>query len=53
MDQEKSKEKGPWSAFMTFFSMGGFLMILAMGAAVAVFMSYLTNQFLKRRVFQI
>jgi len=42
---EKAAEgkKGFWSGFITFLSMGGFLVILILGVAIAVFVSYLSN----------
>jgi hypothetical protein len=36
-------KKGFWSGFITFLSMGGFLVILILGVAIAVFVSYLSN----------
>jgi hypothetical protein len=44
MNEKKTKgKKGFWNGFITFLSMGGFLVILILGAAMAVFVSYLTN----------
>lgn len=44
MNEKKPKQKkGFWSGFITFLSMGGFLVILIMGVAIAVFVSYLAN----------
>jgi hypothetical protein len=37
------EKKGFWSGFIAFLSMGGFLVVLILGAAIAVFVSYLTN----------
>lgn len=44
MNEETTREKkGFWSGFITFLSMGGFLVILVLGVAIAVFVSHLTN----------
>lgn len=44
MNKKTTKEnKGFWNGFITFLSMGGFLIILVLGVAIAVFVSYLSN----------
>ena len=44
MNGKTTKEKkGFWSAFISFLSMGGFLVILVLGVAIAVFVSYVTK----------
>lgn len=44
MNEKKAKEKkGFWNGFITFLSMGGFLVILVLGVAIAVFVSYLAK----------
>jgi len=44
MNEKTMKEKkGFWSGFITFLSMGGFLVIMILGVAIAVFVSYLSN----------
>jgi hypothetical protein len=44
MNEKITKEKkGFWSGFITFLSMGGFLVILILGVAIVVFVSYLTK----------
>jgi heme/copper-type cytochrome/quinol oxidase subunit 2 len=44
MNEKAAEEKkGFWSGFITFLSMGGFLVILILGVAIAVFVSYLSN----------
>ena len=44
MNETTTKEKkGFWSGFITFLSMGGFLVILVGGVAIVVFISYLTK----------
>lgn len=44
MNEKATKEKKDfWNSFMTFLSMGGFLVILILGAAIAVFVSYVTT----------
>lgn len=44
MNEKKTNEKkGFWNGFITFLSMGGFLVILILGVGIAVFVSYLTN----------
>ena len=44
MDEKTTKEKkGFWNGFITFLSMGGFLVILVLGVAIVVFVSYLTK----------
>jgi hypothetical protein len=44
MSEKTTKEKkGFWSAFINFLAMGGFLVVLIAVAAIAVFISYLTN----------
>jgi hypothetical protein len=41
MNEKTTKQKkGFWSRFMTFLSMGGFLLILVLGVAIVVFVSY-------------
>jgi hypothetical protein len=37
------KKKGFWEGFIAFLSMGGFLVILVGGVAIALFISYLTK----------
>lgn len=44
MNEKTTKEKkGFWNGFITFLSMGGFLVILVLGVAIVVFVSYLTK----------
>jgi heme/copper-type cytochrome/quinol oxidase subunit 2 len=44
MNETTTKEKkGFWNAFMTFLSMGGFLVILVLVVAIAILISYLLN----------
>lgn len=44
MNEKTTKgKKGFWSGFMKFLSMGGFLVILILGVAIVVFVSYLTT----------
>jgi len=42
-EKAKKEKKGFWGAFITFLSMGGFLVILVLGVVIAIFVSYLTN----------
>jgi heme/copper-type cytochrome/quinol oxidase subunit 2 len=37
------KKKGFWSGFLTFFAMGGFMVILVAVVAVIMLISYLTR----------
>ena len=44
MDETTTKKKkGFWEGFITFLSMGGFLVILVLGVVIVIFVSYLTN----------
>jgi len=44
MNQTTTKwKKGFWEGFITFLSMGGFLVILVLGVVIVIFVSYLTN----------
>jgi len=36
-------KKGFWSGFITFLCMGGFVVILIVGVAISIFVSYLTT----------
>ena len=38
---ETKKKKSGWARFFTFLSMGGFLLILFVGVAIAIAISYL------------
>jgi len=38
---ETKKKKSGWARFFTFLSMGGFLLIIFVGAAIAIAISYL------------
>jgi hypothetical protein len=37
------KKKGFWSGFLTFFAMGGFMLILAGGVGILILIVYLTK----------
>jgi hypothetical protein len=44
MEEKAIKEKkGFWGAFINFLAMGGFLVVLVVGAVIAVIVSHLTN----------
>ena len=44
MNEKVTKEKkGFWNGFITFLSMGGFLLIMVLGVAIIAFVSYLTR----------
>ena len=43
MNETKTKKKGFLEGFITFLSMGGFLVILVLGVVIVIFVSYLTN----------
>ncbi len=44
MNEKTTKEKkGFWNGFVTFLSMGGFLVIMVLVVVIVIFVSYLTK----------